>query len=367
MADWRMLMNETPFGKNTRQNFRPTNTFDYASGGRSSLALPRVGYLARLHVHFSGTCTVTLGGGTAALDATGPYNAISRVRVQANSGQDIYSVSGYGTYLVNSLMDASYDPNYSIYSNAPSTATRVYAAATSSGANAWEFGFVVPIALNDQSEIGLILLQNEMAVTTLAMEYNSTIYSTTANQGPVLVTGAATATLTGTFTPTIEYFSVPADPSARPDISWLHQYLEFTQPVTAVGDNNVNLLRDNLYLQVIHYNKLNNALNSADFDRVRLVINQSDTPYDFTNKALLQLQRYRYNRDLPTGTLVHDFFTQGRPNYGDERDIINGRATSELTSILTVNSGATLGSNASTINTITRQLVKLASAPTRTA
>src|SRR6476646_6715589 len=97
---WQMMMADTDFGKHSRQNFRPMNGLDFTASGRTSQPIPRVGYLGRIHIHFSGTLTVTLGGGTAALDALGPWNLCNRVRVQANSGQDIYSVSGYGAYLV---------------------------------------------------------------------------------------------------------------------------------------------------------------------------------------------------------------------------------------------------------------------------
>lgn len=365
--DWRVQMAETPFGKHTRQNFRAMTTMDFAASGRVSQPLPRVGYLARIHVHFSGTLNVVLGGGTAALDVLGPWNACNRVRVQANSGQDIYSVSGYGAYLTDAVMTGGwlYDPSYE--SVLVPYDLRVYSVPTNAGNNTWEFGYTIPIALSEWSELGLILLQNEMAQTTLAYEFNP-VYSLVATQAPVLVTGAATATLTGTFTPTLEYFAVPADPAHRPDISWVHQIIEFTQPIGAVGDNTINLLRDNLYVQILLHQILNNAPNTADLDRLRLVINQSDTPIDFNNKPLLQVQRRWYHRDTPVGSFMLDFFNQGIPNYkAGERDLLNGRATSELQILATIASGAVLGSNASRFNYIARQLVQLTTPPSRQA
>lgn len=366
--DWRVRMNDTPFGKNTRQQFRPMNVLNFSASGRDSQTIPRVGYLARLHVSFTGTLTVTLGGGTAALDALGPWNAVSRVRVAANAGQDIYSTSGYGNFLVNMLMmrPFPYQPDTSVISPGLSYAGQVFAAPTASGANTWEYGFTIPIAVNDESELGLILLQNDLAVTTFALEFNQ-VFSLTALQAPVLVTGAATAILTGVYTPTVEYFSVPAGgPQLQPDITWLHQTLEFTQPIAAVGDNQINHIRDNTYLGIIYQMILNNAQDTTDVDRIRFVANQSDTPYDFTKRALLRLQRRNYGHDLPLGVYYLDLFHQGIPAFAGERDTFNGRSVSELASIVTINSGATIGSNAK-FNYIQRQLVELVAPPTRVA
>lgn len=364
--NWLLKMQETAFGQNTRQTMRPMNGLTFVAGGRESQPIPRVGYLARVHWHFSGTNTVTLGGGTAALDVLGPWNLLNRVRVIANSGQDIYSTSGYGNFLVDVIRGprgfAPQDPGFFN----PNTAARVYAAAAAAGPNTWEWGVTVPIALNEENEMGLILLQNEMAQTTFALEYNASQYSLTPTVAPLLVTGAATAVITGTFTPTIETFTVPADPNARPDITWLHQILEFTQPLPTTGENTINLLRDNLYVDLLHQVILNGALNGNDVDRVRLVMNQSDTPYDFNNRALLQLQRRRFGMDLPQGVFSYPFFDQGFSGFGDERDLVNGRATSELQSVLSIATGATLGTNPR-VNTIQRQLIKMQSPPTRQA
>lgn len=361
MPDYRAWMNETPFGKNTRQNFRNMNTFTYATGGRETQPIPRTGYLARIHWHFDGTLTVTLGGGTAAVDALGPWNALNRVRLQANSGTDVYNTSGYGAYLqeIAFAEGVNAQPDDSGLPTDPSYSGNVFQAAASSGANTWDFGATIPVALNDMSELGLIMLQNEVTSVAVALEYASAIYSTTALQAPVLVTGAATATLTGTVTPMVETFMVPVEPAARPDIGWIHQILEAKQSVGATGDNAINLIRENLYVGVLLYFIANNALNTTAIDRLRLVLNQSDTPYDFYLTQLLQLQRRRYHRDLPLGTFFLDLFYQGIPGLGDERDILNGKATSELQLIPTVATGTTLGTNASSLNYITRQLVRL--------
>lgn len=364
--NWVQWMSETPFGRSTRQNIRQIDTLDFQLGGIVSRAIPRVGYLARIYLLFNGTNTITLGGGTAALDAMGPWNMVARLRVAANAGQDIYSTSGWMNYLLGyttwgPMSDIAVNPG-----TARSYAGTIYSAGVGAGANTWNVPYLIPLAMTEMAEPGLVLLQNELSLVQLSIQNTSAMFNTAGTLAPVLVTGAATSALTGTFTPIVEYFAVPASEGDRPDIMWLHQILEFTQPVAGTGDQQINLLRDNIYLQIIHSVVLNNALNTANVNRMKLVINQSDVPYDIPLSAYLMLQRHRYGFDLPVGTFIHDFLYQGIAGYGGERDLLNGRATSELQSILTIDAGATIGSNARII-TCTRQLVRLAEPPSRAA
>lgn len=364
--DWRLTMAETPFGQNTRQNFRDMNAFTFVASGREQEAIPRVGYLARIRLHFHGTITVTLGGGTAAIDVLGPHNILTRARVIANSGQDIYSTDGHGLYLVNRCMINGWDYDPASVRVAVAYAGEVYQAAAAAGANTWDLNYTIPIALNDQSELGLILLQNRQAEVSLGLEYNA-LTSLTAAQAPILVTGAATAAATNAFWyPTLEYFSVPSNPKLRPDISWIHQIIEHQQTSITIGDNIIEHLKDNVYLQILHHMVLANAPNTTDAERLRFVLNTSDTPLDFTKRALLDKHRYDYHADLPVGVFMLDFFKQMIPGYGSRRDNVKGKAATELWTNFTIASGATIGSNAR-INTITRQIVKLMVPTTRVA
>lgn len=359
-------LQETAFGSQTRHNRRTANPFTFVAGQRETQAIQRVGYLARINYHFNGVMTVTLGGGTAALDGMGPWNSLSRVRVAANSGTDLYNLSGFGAYLVEDVMTgkAGYVMTDSGRPSALSYSGQVYQAGTAAGANTWDFGATIPLAVNEESELGLILLQNELSSIQLTFEYLQTLYSLVASQAPILVTGAATAALTNaTIQPTLEYFSVPADKGARPDITWVHQLLESFQPISGVGDQTVNLLRENMYLGILHWVQLNNALNTTDVDRWRIVFNKSETPYDQLKKDMLHEARMHNGRDNPVGVYFRDLYYQGFPNFGGTRDFINGKATAEFESIITIASSATLGSNASRLGTITRQLVRLATPP----
>ena len=342
----------------TRQNLRPINQMDYIAGGIQVQSLPRVGYLARIHLHFSGTNTVTVGTGTAALSAKGPWNIWNRIRLQANQGTDIWNVTGYGSFLMDLLSFWRRQPDLSPDRSESYASTYVYSAGVANGANTWEFGLTIPIVPNERDMAGIVLLQSEMLTAQLRLEYNQ-LYGATFDF-PVVTTGNATAALTNATTyPEIEIFTVPADPADQPPLTTLHQTLELQQSVASTGDNVVNLLRANTYMKIIHYLALNGALDTADITRGQFRYNNSEVPYDLTIRHQLQQQRRRYGTDLPVGTWVWDFFNQGLTNFGGGRDFVDGSSVAELQSILTIASGATLGSGNNWINTITEQLVNI--------
>jgi hypothetical protein len=353
----------SPFDENTRQNLRDIPAITIA-GSRNQAVLPKTGFLARVHCHASGVLTVTLGGGTAALDVLGPWNLFNRVRVAINGGKEVFSASGNGAHIVDGNSSRKYIPQDSGWKTDPAHAALVYAAPTSAGANNWEFGFTIPIAPNDDEMLGGFIVQTEAAQSTLTFDFNQSIYSTSATVAPVLVTGAATATFTGSITPLVETFDIPADRSLWPPVQALHIINENSYPIGQTGDLYVDLLKDNVYLQIYKYIILNSAPTSMSFDRSKLIIQRNIFPYDYPQKSLLQLQRYRYGRDLEAGVLLDDFFYQGHPNYGSFRDAINAMDLTEFQNDVLISSGATLGSVAQ-VRVISRMLEPLEQAQVR--
>lgn len=345
------------FDENTRQNLRDIPSITI-TGNRGQAILPKTGFLARIHCHVNGTLTVVLGGGTAALDVLGPWNLFNRVRAAINGGKEVYSVSGPGAHWVHLLQNWKYVPDESGLASNPAHSALVFAAPTASGANTWDFGFTIPIAPNDDEMLGGFIVQTEAAQSTLTFDFNQTISSLSATVAPVLVTGAATATFTGTVTPLVETFDIPPDQTLWPPVQALHIINENVQPIAQTGDQIIDLLKDNIYLQVIHHLVANAVPASTIFDRAKIAVQRSVFPYDLPARNMLQLQRYRYGRDLPAGLLVHDFFDQGSPNYGSFRDVIAAVDLTEFQSIVSISSGTTLGSVAR-VTSISRMLEPL--------
>lgn len=351
---------QSAFVANTRQAIRTmASNVEYASGGRSIYALPRTGLLARVHLHFSGTMTVTPGTGSAALGAYGPYALVNRIKLIANQGTSIIDLSGYGAHLLDSISNGKpYAPQAGAFNGLAATAFAgdLYSAGVSSGDNAWAFGITLNITPNDRDPIGAILLQTDQMAAELQFDWNGAFGTT--NDYPVVVTGNATASFAGNVEITLETFTVPAA-GGKPDVSQVFQQLERQEGISATGPVAVNLLRNNVYARIAHLVQIGGAPNYADVVSGKIVYNGTDTPYHYSRKAWQALQRRRYGRDLPEGVFVHDLFYQGIPGYGGPRDLVNAKSVSEFASVLEIDNGASVSPTNSWIRTLTQQFVSV--------
>lgn len=347
------------FIENTRQNFTELPKQAYSSGGRLYFTLPKVGLLSKLYVSLVGVCTTAAGNGSVALSDRGAFNLIKRIRLIANSGASIFDVSGYGTFLINQTLKMGVSPD-DVGSMDRGTRLEAFSAPIAEGANNWKFGLEIPIAINDRDPIGLILLQNNATQMVLEIEFNA-CGATNNLLGAVVCTGTATATVVANVGVMMEYFTTPRLESDYPPINMIHQWLENQDAITGVGAYTKSLLRGDTYMKIIHYLTLVNALNTTAVDKLRLLYNQSEVPYNIDKISQLMIQRARYGQDLKIGTFIHDFtYSGGIPNLGSSRDFINSKNVTEFQSEVTINSGATATAGSSYLNTITEKLIKIA-------
>jgi len=342
----------------TRQNIRSIGGMDYSAGGQTSLTLPKVGYLTRLHLHVTGTMTVTPGTGSATLAEKAPWNILRRVRFEANSGISIFNTSGWGAYLQD--VCSKYQKEHEDGQVTSAFGAQVYAAAAASGANAWEFGFAIPIVPNERDIAGIMLLQSEGLLAQLVIEWQTAGGAT--QDFPVVLTGNATAAFTGRMTVYLESFTVPAMAADQPPIDTMYQTLETVRPIGGTGAVEFELLNANTYVRIIHSVEIADVLNTDAVDSLQFRYNVTETPYDIERKMKLQLQRHQYGRDLPKGVFTWEFFDQGYVNYGGGRDLVDATALAELDSIVNIASGTSLGSGTSRIRTVTQQFVRLGGA-----
>jgi hypothetical protein len=347
------------FNAATRQKFTSVPSQAFAASAPMQFILPRVGLLARLFLHFSGTLTVTLGAGSAVVAPRGPWQLANRLRLLANSTLAIVDLSGFGAYVANLLTDwagsesrpgsyaaaftATNQPQYD-----PPAIAEVARYAVAAGANTIDFTLELPVKLSESDPIGLIVAQNPQTTLTLEVQQG-------AIADLVTLAGGATATLTGTWSVAVEYFEAPADPAAMPDMTFVHVWQETRTAVGNTGAVPVRLLTGDTYLQVAHIVQLNGTLNRADVERSRIVLNDADSPYSLERWFQLYLQRRRYGKDLPEGVFVHDFFVPETT-----RDMLNSALYSDLKSELTIAGTATLGAGNNFIDSIARKLVQVA-------
>ena len=323
------------------------------------MQLPRTGLLSRIFLHVTGTNTVTVGTGGATLSSKGPWNLISRVKLVANQGMSVIDFDGFGAHVLDVVNAGKmYEPDDS--QRAAATSADIYRAGVANGANSWDFNLCLNVTPNDRDMLGLLLLQTDQMACELQIDWAAVGGSTFDN--PVVLTGNATAAFTGSVQVYIETFTIPAAAGDQPDITTIYQQLQRTDPVSAVGEQRVNLLRANTYKSITHVVELNGALDSDNVSRFRLQYNNSDTPYDMNRQVAQHLNRRRYGRDLPAGVFIHDLYYQGIPGYGGGRDLVSAAAVAELSTLIDIASGATLGTGNNKIHTLTQQFVRLGAA-----
>lgn len=346
------------FDAETRQNKRNVGSIGYLTQSGYPFAIPKTGFLSKIWLLADTVFTVTLGGGTAVLDPiNGAYGIYQKIVASLNGSKTVFNASGPGAAIVNQIMNDKFVPEESgIIAGAPAHAAKVYAAGVGAGANTWRVPLCIPITPNDSEMMGGFLNMYEAVQATLTLNLANPVYSLTAGASPILVTGAATVAITsGQINVAIESFDMPKSKEAYPPMNMLHIITEQTQAIAAAGDVTINHPISNIYLQIMHQLVHNGAANSMFIDNAKLVAQRSTTWYDQSQQAFLTDQRYRYKRDLGAGIVVMDLFNQGEANYGGWRDVIDGRAVSEFQSIITLNSGITLGSNPF-MRTLLRQL-----------
>jgi hypothetical protein len=253
------------------------------------------------------------------------------MRIQANSGIDIFNVSGAGYhYLLRQSLESEYiDPV------SQSTATTAVTATT------FNMDAVIPIALNMRDPTGLIMLQNEQTIVNFFIDWLA---------DTSVATGATVTLTTGDLF--LEVFTVPPDPKDWPPLNVIHQCLEDQQQIAAAGDFPYYWPRGNTYVGVYHGAGIG-AAGSDLFNRFAVRVNQSDylqnTPNDFLDLEF----RLQKGRARPLGGVFVDLLsTSGLGCYGLARDMFNSALVTDLASVITATGAATL-------YTVRRQLVVL--------
>lgn len=343
------------FNEKTRQNFTELPQQNVQPGGRVYFTLPPVGLLSRLFINIKGVMNVTPGTGTAVKSDRDAWNLIKRIRLIANSGTAIFDVSGYGTYLINHLMSFGCAPDKTIFDRG--VGTEVFAAGVANGNNDWLLSLQIPVAINQRDPMGLIMLQNSATNLQLEIDFNE---AAGANNtiAPIVTTGNATAAFTGKVGCMMEYFTVPREKEDYPPLNVIHQWIENQDSIVSTGEYVKTMQRGNTYMRLLHYLTLDNALNTAAVDKLKIVYNQAETPYMINKPSQMALQRSRYGMDLPKGTYAHDWYmSNGVVGHGNARDFINTMMVTEFQSIIDIASGSTVPAGKSFINTLTEQLI----------
>lgn len=243
----------TPFYAGMRLKRARLNTITKAAGqsGVQSQVLPRVGLLQGIRCDV----TVTIGGVLGAATTVGIMGAIRRVRVNVNSGQDIFNMSGTG---ISSLLRYMLGSEYFDSFGAQNVGLTPVALGT------FKLSFYIPIAVNRRDPYGLFNLQSETSTVQLEIDFApDTALS-------------ATGTVDIVVQPSMDYFTIPNPMPAVP-LGFVHQIIEEQQTISAPGVVTYSPLRGQKYLQVWHgFTLADSATAADDFDRFRVIVGSSD-------------------------------------------------------------------------------------------
>lgn len=317
------------FRPNTRQKRLKVGTFDFSLGGSKTLLLPEVGYLSRVWLFFVGTLS---NSNTMTPADLAPYSLFKRIQVTLNnSATDIYNTSGFGAFLMNSVITKNGRLDKEADSN-------VYVFPTAAGyTQAFVLGLQIPISLSQgmNFEAGLINLQAPEVQCQINVDF----------MGALTDLGDLVMAVAGTCHVYYEYYEVPSPAQVQQPAVVLHRIIEQTQPVNNVGDVIYTVPRGGNMLRLAQVLRLNGA-RSDSYDLTKLRFNQSETVYSEELRLQKILQRERYGYNMPTGVIVKDWaYALQHPEESDLRDAINTEMVTTTDAIVQVSSGATLGSN----------------------
>ena len=248
----------------TRRLTFQQKSFAYAGlGNTDQISLLQTGIISGISIKFSGTLTVTLGGGTAATTMRWPYDLAKAVRVAANGQSNLINCHGSklklrdilargvlsdrgvtplgGTSGTSAVGSGGASPGNALSSGSMALSSEIWGVgqnvtAIPAGAYPVELDWYCPLAWDELTMTGAIFAQTSATDLTVAVDWapSSDLFA---------LTGAATAVLTGNISIVGRVFSIPEvnGEIVIPDLSTFHSLIESRYTAVANGDNEVRL------------------------------------------------------------------------------------------------------------------------------
>lgn len=362
---------------------------------QKSVDLDRVGYLAYAQLFLIGTITTGVGA-AGTFDANyWPYNLLSRIRAESNTGYIHYNTSGFDNYLVQRFTRMGFDPGTTInplsaYSGVKgsrnafattfnATTNAIVTPGTAIAASTTYkvmVPYMIPFVAFGDLRTGLIPVQN--AATKVS------IYATMGNIVDWLGSTGALGTggaISFTMRTMEQLYSIPDDPLAQPFApgeGYLHRIITDRYPWSASGDNETKIPVNGIIARAMMNFKVAQAANApfipqqffttagalADpslplFNNIKVQYAASQLPENYRFEHLLYWTRQLYGTDFPDGTLLFDFATGSSVEAGIAIEgLYNTRRITEF--LVGANSSVTPAVNS--VIDVTRQELQLLAA-----
>lgn len=297
-----------------------------AGGGVVRWTLPKVGFLAGVMLLIRGTVSGTLSNP----NPLGKASIIRRLQLTTNAGIDIINISGAGYhYLLAETLEREI--------HLPAAVDARNAVAT----GAFKLDAWLPVALNLQSQLGLLLLQNEQTSVTLTVDFEADS------------TVAAGATVNATVEPVVFYYLVPQSAGDFPALDTLHTILEDSQTVSGAGQVTLEMPRGNVYTGVLHGMGIGAGSPTDNWSRFQVRIGMSQYPYDITPDIADVMHHLLTGRARPKGGIYINYLAlSGQGQYSAPVNLINSGVLTNYDHIIQATAGGTL-------YTVRKQLVLL--------
>jgi len=320
------------FATLTRQHELSLPTQSLVENATTSFDIPKVRYLSRVVLDIVGTYKAIHANSTNIVPARyAPYEILKQVKIDLNNGFSPFKVDGASLAMYNAkneLFPAT------VLLPAQVTTTRVPNAfslttAPTPGANAsFRFSLDLTAVINERDPIGLINAQNQEQTITVSLDVG-TVLSGIMNDAA----GYSTSSVAITCTPYVQTYTIPQNDDAKVDDSVLKSVLTQVEALALVGDNIIKLPRGMTYRSIIvDLRDANNVgIADSDINLVELILNQADTPYRWTGRALSAKNAKDLGVTIPVGTYFILFDYQGIPGgLGGARDAIDTAELSEF-------------------------------------
>lgn len=350
------------FFQATRRLTIPQKTLAYAGlGSTDTISVLQTGIISALSIKFSGTLTVTPGTGTVATTARWPYDLIRACRFSANGQSNLINVPGSFLKLRDieargDLTDRSVSQGFggaspgttrtngTLSLNGESWGVASNVTAIGAGSYSVELNWAVPIAFDQVNLLGAIFAQTASTDLVLGIDWapSSDLF---------VLTGNATATLTGTVVVESTLYSIPQGPNGIvvPDLSSFHSYIATRYPAIANGVNEVRLTGQGVGRSLLRVNArvLNGAapgtplvVSASNYGQLGWRYGGNDTPEVWTDGQHLRYVNERtFNSDIGAlfGFWCLDFSSENA-----FRDSIDEGTASELRLLCEIPNAVTL-------------------------
>jgi hypothetical protein len=335
-------------------------------GSTDTIPILQTGVLAGIMVQFSGQVTVTLGGGTAATTGRWPYDLIRACRFTANGQSNLINTHG-SALKAREIMHrgdltdrgvpqgiggaspgtSRVQGTLSLNSESWGVGQNVTAIAGAPTVYPIELEWFVPVAFDSMTLTGAIFAQTSATDLFVAIDWapSSDLF---------VLTGAATAVVTGSVNAFAELYTIPQGPDGNiivPDLSVFHSLIESRVPVVANGDNEVRLAGQGVGKQLLRlYGKTFNTavantpvplpVNATNYGNILWRFGGNDTPEVWNNGAAHNhVNEKRFDCDLGAfgGWWIHDFASENA-----FRDSVDEGTATELRFLVNIPNGVTL-------------------------